>query len=434
MPGKIAASLRARGAHWRAAGEELHHISQGPGPDLEAEWRAAGLTIPDLCAMRHYRFDRIIEQLESRGYDGCVLRDPMNIRYASDSTNMQLWVMHNPTRYVWVGADRSMIVWEFYNCDFLSGHNELIDEVRPSVASIYFCAGPRHEEMAHRWAAEMIDVVREHGGGESPRIAIDVLPGLTELHDLMDAGIRIENGNVMMEEARRIKGPDELLAMRCAVAGCEAAMADMRAAFRPGMTERELWAELHAGNIRRGGEWIETQILASGPRTNPWMQEASSRVIEEGDLVGYDTDLVGAYGMMCDISRTWIAGDRAPTAHQQHVYSLAREQIERNHELLQPGATLGDITHKLWFPDPSEYDHYCCSFHGVGQCDEYPDIFFPHMWERSGYDGVLEPGMVLTAEAFVGAKWGGEGVKLEQQYLVTESGPELLTTSTIDLC
>jgi len=55
------------------------------------------------------------------------------------------------------------------------------------------------------------------------------------------------------------------------------------------------------------------------------------------------------------------------------------------------------------------------------------------MWERSGYDGVVEPGMVFTAEAFVGAKWGGEGVKLEQQYLVTESGPELLTTSSIDL-
>ena len=67
-------------------------------------------------------------------------------------------------------------------------------------------------------------------------------------------------------------------------------MAEMLAAVEPGMTERDVWAMLHAGNIRRGGEWIETQILSSGPRTNPWMQEASARVIQAGEMLAYDTD------------------------------------------------------------------------------------------------------------------------------------------------
>ena len=72
------------------------------------------------------------------------------------------------------------------------------------------------------------------------------------------------------------------------------------------MTENDVWAELHAGNIRRGGEWIETRILASGPRTNPWFQECGPRVMDAGDMLAFDTDLVSTYGYCCDISRSWI--------------------------------------------------------------------------------------------------------------------------------
>ena len=46
---------------------------------------------------------------------------------------------------------------------------------------------------------------------------------------------------------------------------------------------------------------------------------------------------------------------------------------------------------------------------------------------------MLEPGMVFTVEAFVGARSGGEGVKLEEQVLVTESGPEQLSTFPLGL-
>lgn len=97
-----------------------------------------------------------------------------------------------------------------------------------------------------------------------------------------------------MELARSVKGPDEILAMRCAAHACQSTMGEMLEALTPGMTERDVWAMLHAGNIRRSGEWIETQILASGPRTNPWFQEASSRIIENGPelLTDFPLDLV----------------------------------------------------------------------------------------------------------------------------------------------
>lgn len=200
---------------------------------------------------------------------------------------------------------------------------------------------------------------------------------------LQRVGLIIGNGQEAMEQTRRIKSSDELLAMRCAVHACESTMAEMREILEPGMTEREVWAMLHAGNIRRAGEWVETQILASGPRTNPWFQEASSRVIENGDLIAYDTDLVGAYGMMVDISWTWIAGDAPVRAPAQHAFDLAQEQIIRNIEMLRHGVTFRELSLDAWFSSVDYYRHYSCLFHGVGQCDEVPDIYFPEFWESA---------------------------------------------------
>ncbi len=430
--GKIADSVAAKGAAFVGAARENHHINLGPGHQLEKEWTDAGLELPDLDAIRRYRFERTIEQLETFGYDGVIVSDPMNIRYVSDSTNMQLWIMHNASRFAWVGADRSMIVWEFYDCEFLPAHNRLVDEVRPAVTPTYYLAGPRFEEHARRWAAEMVDVFREHVGTAKPRIAIDQLH-YSSYKALEDAGVCIENGQQLMETAREIKSEEEIKAMRCAIHACEASMAEMHEALEPGMTERELWSMLHAGNIKRGGEWIETQLLASGPRTVPWMQEASSRVIQKGDVVAYDTDMVGPYGMMCDISRSWIAGDVTPTTEQDYIYNLSRDQLEYNASLLQVGASYYDLSMQSKLPPIDEYLHYSVFFHGVGQCDEHPKVPLAYQWDDVGWDGHLEPGMVLTAESYVGRRTGGEGIKLEEQYLITESGPEKLSSYPIDL-
>ncbi|MEW9838409.1 M24 family metallopeptidase, partial [Mesorhizobium marinum] len=127
----------------------------------------------------------------------------------------------------------------------------------------------------------------------------------------------------VMESARLIKSPDEMLAMRRAIVACEAAMGEMEAALRPGISENELWAELHHGNIARSGEWIETRLLSSGPRTNPWFQECSSRKIEAGDLVAFDTDLIGPYGFCADLSRTWLCGDGQASNEQRDLFRIA---------------------------------------------------------------------------------------------------------------
>ena len=99
----------------------------------------------------------------------------------------------------------------------------------------------------------------------------------------------------------------------------------------------------------------------------------------------------------------------------------------RNTEWLRPGLTYHDFTHKSLQYDPNEFRHYTCLYHGVGLCDEAPIIYFPTAWEAFGYNGVLEPGMVLCVESYHGRISGGSGVKLEDQILITETGHERLS-------
>ena len=128
----------------------MHNI--GPGEPALAEWRAAGLRLPDLAAVREYRLRRVRDELRRRDLAGVVLFDPLNIRYAADSTNMQLWIAHNAARYCFVAADGPLIVFDYHGCDHLSAHNPLIDEVRPATSWFYFSAGERLAARAEKWA------------------------------------------------------------------------------------------------------------------------------------------------------------------------------------------------------------------------------------------------------------------------------------------
>jgi Xaa-Pro aminopeptidase len=222
--------------------------------------------------------------------------------------------------------------------------------------------------------------------------------------------------------------------MRCAIATCESGMRAMQAALRPGISEQALWAELHAGNIARGGEWIETRLLASGPRINPWFQECSSREIAAGDLVAFDTDLIGPYGYCADISRTWICGEVRPSARQEDMLRLAMQQIDHNRALLHPGLTFAEFGARAFaLPERYRANRYSVIAHGVGLSDEYPAIYYPEDAARSGYDGTFEANMTVCLESYIGEPGGADGIRLEQQVLLTGQGAELLSSYPLPL-
>ncbi|MFB3059607.1 MAG: dimethylsulfonioproprionate lyase DddP [Gammaproteobacteria bacterium] len=406
--------------------DDNDRIETGPTAIAFGEWQALGLEIPHLDTMREYRLQRLCGEIRRHDYGGILLFDPLNIRYATDAINMQLWTSHNPARACFVSADGYIVLWDFHNCEHLSTHLPLIKERRTGAGFFYFLSADRSEEHARRFAQDVDDVVREHTG-RNRRLAVDKIE-ISGLRALEQLGLEIFDGQEVTEIARVVKGPDEIKALYCATAACEASMVKMQEAIYAGQSESDIWAVLHAENIRRGGEWIETRICSSGPRTNPWFQEAGPRIISDGELLALDTDLIGPYGMCCDISRTWLCGDVEPSADQKRLYQVAYEHIMGNRELLKPGVSFRELTEKgLRLPEEYRQQSYSVMMHGAGLCDEYPAIYYPEQLASSGYDGIVEAGMVFCVEAYIGAVGGINGVKLEEQVVVTETGFEQMS-------
>ncbi len=406
-------------------------VEIGPTQLAFNEWAAAGLPLPDLPTMRDWRHKRLIQAVNARDYGGVLMFDPLNIRYATDSTNMQLWNTHNPFRACLVCADGYMVIWDYKNAVFLSKFNPLVNEQRKGADLFYFGRGDMIDPAAHNFADEVKDLIKAHGGGNT-RIAVDKIM-LHGLRGLEAKGFTVKDGEELTEKARSIKGPDEIKAMRCASHACEAACYAMEDAARAGvpqgnMSEDDIWAVLHAENIRRGGEWIETRLLSSGPRTNPWFQECGGRIVQNNEIVAFDTDLIGSYGICIDISRTWWVGDHKPRPDMIEAMQIGVEHINYNMDMLKPGVTLQELSengHRL--PDKYQKLKYSCLMHGVGLCDEWPLVVYPDRMVAGAFDYALEPGMTLCVEALISPEDGDFSIKLEDQVLITEDGYENLT-------
>jgi Xaa-Pro dipeptidase len=377
------------------------------------------------------RLQRLRDQL--RIYDCAVglFYDPINIRYATGVSNMQVYSLHNPCRYVFVAVDGPIILFDFHGCEHLSKDSAVVGEVRDAKSWYHFNSGPRNHEHAGLWLDEIHDLMMQYAPG-SQRIAIDKIDPIGS-HLLEAKGYQIIEGQEVAHMARMIKTDEEILAIRDAVNVCQHGIEQMQMASEPGKTEQQIWSILHQCNIEYGGEWVETRLLSSGPRTNPWYQECSARVIESGDMISLDSDLVGPHGYSADISRSWICGRQSPTDEQKQLYQLAHEQVQRNTELFKAGKSYRDIGTEAWqLPESFQQNQLPAISHGIGLCNEYPLIMNPQWFDASGHDGECQAGMIFCIESYVGSSGGGEGVKLEQQILVTDSGYEIISDMSFD--
>jgi len=376
----------------------------------------------DFNKLRFYRLDRVKKELEKNNLEGCILFDPVNIRYALDTVNMSVCNMHNLTRYCFIPVNGPTILYEYFNCEILSDHLDLIDEIRPAITWDYFSNGDQASNQLDKWIKEVKDLSNSYF--KSKKIAIDVLNG-PAVSLLNKEGIEVVDAKFILEKARVIKSADELICMKAAIEVAEIGITKMREELKAGITEDELWSILHKTNIAYGGEWIECRILSSGERTNPWMQESSNKIIQDGEIVSFDTDMVGPYGYCADISRTFVCGIKF-SDEQKKLYSMAVEQINYNARLIKPGLSFQEFTDKSWILPKDYYgNRYSVMVHGIGLCDEWPAIRYPtDGGERSGF---FEKNMTITVESYIGKVGGKEGVKLEQQYLVGQNGLELMS-------
>jgi Xaa-Pro dipeptidase len=376
-----------------------------------------------LARARGYRLSRLRRQLVANDCAAALLYDPINIRYALDTQNMQVWNLHNPTRYALIFAEGPAIMFEYRSGMHLCGGLETIDELRPAVSWIYMTDGDRVTGNVVTWAGEIGDCVRRHGGGNA-RLAIDRLD-LEGHRALAREGITLVDGAPITEHARAIKSADEIELMRWTIRVCEAGMARIYEHSLPGVTEQELWAHLHFENARSGGEWLETRLLTCGPRTNPWYSECSDRPCGLGEMIAFDTDMIGPYGYCADLSRSWTCGYTAMTPKQRELYGAALDQITHNLTLIRDGVSFAEFNERSWrIPERYAPYRYSLAAHGVGMADEWPVVPL-HVDFARAHGGHFEKGMVICVESLI-AEAGSESIKLETQVLVTETGVERL--------
>ncbi len=384
--------------------------------DLALEF---SLTQEQYGSLNEYRLGRIRRCMRERNVDLCVLNNPVSLRYAIDYDEYQLFQAHIPTVYLLVPIEGPLRMYGAARRDYLN-----VEEYqRPHFISV-FDAGLDLDAAAKTFLSAIADFRRQLG--LSGKVAFERFsPFVTQR--AMSAGWSIVDAEAIVEQARTIKSAEELLCIRHSIAVAQEGIAAMHAAMKPGMTENQLLSILHQVNIAHGGIWIDGRMLASGARTNPWLQEATHKRIERNELVGFDTDLIGPYGYLADISRTWLCGEQANT-QQCAAYRHAYDEVRYNMSLLEPGISFQELVEKAFKRDEKYIpNRYVCSFHGAGLCDEYPKIYYKGDWPVDSYDGLIEENMVICVESFSGAVGEKEGVKIENQVLVTATGYELLS-------
>ncbi len=395
---------------------------------FEDDWsdlrRYRALPEIDRNRMHKWRGDRLKAELGKADVALAIFVNPISLRYAVDYRTYGLFQSHVPTTYLFYPLDGPVEIFSAY------GRPDGCAASRPGRPINAFDGGQDLADHARLFADDVVAYLNRIGAA-GRRVALEyVNPSITMA--LLQRGIEVCDAVSLMEMARVIKNQDEVACIRWATAVAEHGIAKMEAAIRPGVTEAQLWGLINYTNLANDGDWHDGRMLASGPRTNPWLQEASQRAVEAGDLVAFDTDMVGPNGYFCDISRTMFCGPGRPARRQKQLYRTALDEIEHNRALIRPGVRFSELQAQA-FKVPEEFQEqaYPCLIHAVGMCDEYPRINYRFRGPNP-YDGEIQAGMVLCVESYMGAVGERDGVKLEDQVLVTENGIEPI--STYPLC
>ena len=175
-------------------------------------------------SIQQYRVEQITRQLNAADCAAIVLFDPVNIRYATGTRNMQVWTMHNICRYAVVFANGTVVLFDLPSSSHLS--QDLVADIRPALTTDFMAVGHRAPEMGRRWAESMISLLREQGVAEN-RLAID-RADLTIVLSSQKATLDLQSGQPIMEQARSIKSVAEAEVLRASLRTCEQSVIEMR--------------------------------------------------------------------------------------------------------------------------------------------------------------------------------------------------------------
>lgn len=372
------------------------------------------------------RLARSREAMITCGVEVLLITDPINIQYVTGATNMTVFSTRTPARYLLLFANGPAILFEFAGSEHVALSLPTIDVVRSARGLCFISSNGAVVEESTALAREIAGLVIDECG-HIERLAIDRFR--FETADALRAvGFVLADADPILSHARQVKLPLEIDFMREALRRVEVATKQFELSLRPGITEAQAWSEFHAPFIALNGQYVVSRLMQSGSRTFPYFNECGDGLIEAGDLVCLDTDAIGFEGYAVDFSRTFLVGTGRATAAQRLLYSRALEQLQHNSALIGPGVSFEDVARKAWVvPAEHRTSRYYCIGHGLGMSGEFPNLPYASPGEPYQVQGGFEPGMVFCVESYVGSEDAGQGVKLENQLLITEQGVEVMS-------
>lgn len=257
------------------------------------------------------------------------------------------------------------------------------------------------------------------------------------------AGIKLIDGNHVMEEARMIKTQDEIECLRMAGPIVEGAYWEICNKVHPGMTEWEVAGIACQGLYKNGAEELEgpSFVICSGERSGHNVPNMpTDRVIRPGDMLICDINGVGFQGYRTCFYRTFVVGDN-PTPFQKEIYHNCYEYQMAMQNALKPGKTSHQVTQEvlnqpgapwkgqpLWpdYPKPGTY--YSPGGHMIGLASGDPGAPAHNIRAKNDPPHAIQVGMAYALEVgtytWDGSRWARDGVKLENCGVITEKGWE----------
>jgi len=372
--------------------------------------------------LRTERLARVKKLLKASELGALLCFDMNNIRYIT-ATHIGTWAMDKLVRFTLLPQDDEPILWDFGSA---ARHHQLYcpwlgERSRAGVSTLRGAYPQRAGDLARKIRIEL-----ESRGLRREPLGVDVIEPLV-LFALQKEGIKVVDGQLLMQEARKIKTQDEITLTTTAVMMVDAAYEALFGAMRPGMRENECVGLVSKVLYDLGSEHVEGVNAISGERCNPHPHVYTDRVLRPGDPAYFD--ILHSYnGYRTCYYRTFCVGSASPA--MVDAYRRCRDYLDAALSLIRPGVTTADVV-KVWpkaeeFGFATEEAAFALQYgHGVGLSIWEKPIFSRLV--SLDYPEVIEEGMVFSLETFWPATDGWSAARIEEQLVVTKGGCEVIT-------
>ena len=375
--------------------------------------------------LRNERLARIKRLLKESEMGALLCFDMTNVRYIT-ATHIGTWAMDKLARFTLLPQDDEPIMWDFgsaarhhqLHCPWLGERSRAgISTLRGAMLP----AAGRAEDVARKIRVEL-----EERGLLNEPVGIDAVE-LPVLFALQAEGIKVVDGQQLMQQARLIKTQDEITLLNTACMMVDAAYDELYRFMKPGVRENECVGLVSKVLYDLGSEHVEGVNAISGERCSPHPHVFSDRALRPGDPAYFDI-LHSFNGYRTCYYRTFTVGSASQA--MVDAYKRCRYILDIAIDAIKPGVTTADIV-KLWpraeeFGFPNEEAAFALQYgHGVGLS----------IWEKPVFSRlvsldhpeVIEEGMVFALETFWPASDGWSAARIEEQLVVTKDGCEVIT-------